>query len=158
MPGYSSFSLSKTKYADRYWNLTKNSGTFGSYTGVFDYGTTNLVGGAVVSNLRAGVYDGSNWTYPSSSGSGTAVTATSIAALGNTSTTVALAECISPIAYNVTGGGAYCSGRHRSCSWLWIILKVVSIYQLQIGGVDTLSLVAGTGSAISFGNQTSIGT
>ena len=62
-----------------------------------------------------------------------------------------------PTAYTVTGGGAYCSGG----SGVLIGLsgsKTGIRYQLKKGGTDTGSPVKGTGSAISFGLQTTAGT
>jgi hypothetical protein len=62
-----------------------------------------------------------------------------------------------PAAYNVTGTGAYCSGG----TGLAVGLSSSQIgvnYQLQANGVNSGSPVPGTGSAISFGNQTSAGT
>lgn len=62
-----------------------------------------------------------------------------------------------PIAYSVTGGGSYCSGS----SGIAVGLSSSEIginYQLQINSVNTGSPVAGTGSAINFGNQTTSGT
>lgn len=66
-------------------------------------------------------------------------------------------NCVEPIAYNVTGGGSYCSGGTGVAVGLSNSQVGVS-YQLQIDNVDSGSPVAGTGSAISFGNQTSVGT
>ncbi|MEO8416707.1 MAG: SprB repeat-containing protein [Ginsengibacter sp.] len=65
--------------------------------------------------------------------------------------------CQTPTAYTVTGGGSYCSGG---------TVPVVGgsnsetgvNYQLKINGVNTGSPIAGTGSAISFGNQATSGT
>ena len=62
-----------------------------------------------------------------------------------------------PTAFNVTGGGAYCSGGAGVAVGLSGSQSGVN-YQLKIGGVNTGSPVAGTGSAISFGNQTAAGT
>jgi len=65
--------------------------------------------------------------------------------------------CAMPTEYNVTGGGAYCSGG----SGIGISLDGSEVgveYQLFIGTLAVGSSVAGTGSAISFGNQTSAGT
>ncbi|WP_445454032.1 T9SS sorting signal type C domain-containing protein [Flavobacterium sp. 25HG05S-40] len=65
--------------------------------------------------------------------------------------------CTQPTAYAVTGGGAYCSG--GSGVVVGLANSQLNItYQLKIGGVDTGSPVAGTGSAISFGPQTAVGT
>ena len=61
-----------------------------------------------------------------------------------------------PAAYSVTGGGSYCSGGSGVVVGLGNSDAVIN-YQLQLGGVNTGSPVAGTGSAISFGNQTLAG-
>jgi|GEM_PF-2417721 len=65
--------------------------------------------------------------------------------------------CVEPVAYAVTGGGAYCSGGTGSAVGLADSDIGVS-YQLKLNGTDTGSPVAGTGSAISFGDQTGVGT
>lgn len=62
-----------------------------------------------------------------------------------------------PTQYNVTGGGAYCATGSGVAVGLSNSDAGIN-YQLQIGGVNTGSPVAGTGSAISFGNQTAAGT
>ncbi len=63
----------------------------------------------------------------------------------------------SPDLYVVTGGGSYCAGGAGVPVGLSGSQLGVS-YQLQIGGVNTGLPVAGTGAAISFGNQTAAGT
>ena len=66
-------------------------------------------------------------------------------------------SCTTPIAYNLTGGGAYCSGGAG------VVVGVANSetgvnYQLKIGGVNTGGTVAGnTGNAISFPSQTAAG-
>lgn len=62
-----------------------------------------------------------------------------------------------PTQFNVTGGGNYCSGGTGVVVGLSGSVTGVS-YQLQLNSVNTGSAVAGTGSAISFGNQTGAGT
>jgi len=62
-----------------------------------------------------------------------------------------------PTAYAVTGGGSYCSGGTGVLVGLANSTSGIN-YQLQLGGVNTGSAVAGTGSAISFGLQTAAGT
>ncbi|WP_281238022.1 gliding motility-associated C-terminal domain-containing protein [Flavobacterium praedii] len=64
---------------------------------------------------------------------------------------------ILPIAHAVTGGGAYCSGGTGVVVGLANSQLGVN-YQLQLGGVNNGVAVAGTGSAISFGNKTAAGT
>ncbi len=61
-----------------------------------------------------------------------------------------------PVAYTVTGGGAYCSG----ASGLHIGLSnsdTTISYQLYRGGVAVGSAVTGTGTALDFGLQTAAG-
>ncbi len=63
-----------------------------------------------------------------------------------------------PIAYTVTGGGAYCSGSGGVAVGL-SNSQTGTRYQLTLGGSPVGSPVNGsTGNAISFGNQTAAGT
>ena len=62
-----------------------------------------------------------------------------------------------PTTYNVTGGGAYCSGGVGSAVGL-SNSEVGVNYQLVLNGTNVGSPVSGTGSAISFGLQTAAGT
>ncbi len=62
-----------------------------------------------------------------------------------------------PTAFTVTGGGGYCTGGSGVAVGLSGSQSGVN-YQLLRGGTPTGSPVAGTGSAISFGNQTTAGT
>ena len=62
-----------------------------------------------------------------------------------------------PDLFTVTGGGSYCAGGAGVPVGLSGSQLGVS-YQLQIAGVNTGLPVAGTGAAISFGNQTAAGT
>lgn len=62
-----------------------------------------------------------------------------------------------PTIYNVTGGGNYCPGG----SGVVVGVNGSSLgvnYQLYLGGVITGTPIAGTGSALSFGLQTGVGT
>jgi surface protein len=68
-----------------------------------------------------------------------------------------LCSCTTPTAYNVTGGGSYCSGGAGIAVGLSNSESGIT-YQLRLGGVNNSSAVAGTGSAISFGFQTVAGT
>ena len=67
------------------------------------------------------------------------------------------AQCSTPIIYNVTGGGAYCSGGSGVAVGLDNSEADVS-YQLTEGANEVGDPVAGTGDAINFGNQTTAGT
>jgi len=62
-----------------------------------------------------------------------------------------------PTSYNITGGGPYCAGGGGSAVGLTSSQIGVN-YQLKKDGSNVGSVVAGTGSAISFGNQTGAGT
>jgi len=62
-----------------------------------------------------------------------------------------------PAIFNVTGGGEYCSGGAGVAVGLSGSESGVN-YQLKVDGVNAGTTVAGTGSAISFGNQTLDGT
>ena len=59
--------------------------------------------------------------------------------------------------YSVTGGGAYCNGGTGVAVGLANSDNGVN-YQLTLNGTNLGTPVSGTGSAISFGNKTSIGT
>ena len=62
-----------------------------------------------------------------------------------------------PTVYNVTGGGAYCTGGTGVVVGLASSQTGVN-YQLLRDGTAIGSPLAGTGSALSFGNQTAVGT
>lgn len=62
-----------------------------------------------------------------------------------------------PVAYNVTGGGNYCAGGTGVAIGL-SNSAVGTTYQLYYGNTATGSAIAGVGTAISFGNMTSVGT
>jgi hypothetical protein len=62
-----------------------------------------------------------------------------------------------PTAYQVNGGGSYCSGGSGVAIGLNNSSSAVN-YQLMFGPTAIGTPVAGTGSAISFGNQTGAGT
>lgn len=64
--------------------------------------------------------------------------------------------CLQPAAFAVTGGGTICTG---SGTAVGLANSQAGInYQLKLDGTNTGSPVAGTGAAISFGNQTLAGT
>lgn len=62
-----------------------------------------------------------------------------------------------PTAYSVNGGGSYCSGGSGVAVGLSASQVGVN-YQLRRSNVNMGSVVAGTGNALSFGNQTAAGT
>lgn len=65
--------------------------------------------------------------------------------------------CIQPNVFNVTGGATVCSAGPGTAIGLSGSQSIMT-YQLKIGGVDSGSPVAGTGSALNFGNFTTGGT
>ncbi|MBL0102493.1 MAG: HYR domain-containing protein [Bacteroidetes bacterium] len=74
----------------------------------------------------------------------------------NTNTSV-LTVNTAPGAFSVTGGGAFCSGGTGIAIGLSGSASGIN-YQLKNGASNVGSAVAGTGSALAFGNQTSAGT
>ncbi|HOW30910.1 MAG TPA: choice-of-anchor L domain-containing protein, partial [Bacteroidales bacterium] len=62
-----------------------------------------------------------------------------------------------PLTFNITGGGTICSSSTGTPVGLSGSQTGV-LYQLKLNGNNTGSPVSGTGSAISFGNQTAAGT
>ncbi|HMG83201.1 MAG TPA: gliding motility-associated C-terminal domain-containing protein [Ferruginibacter sp.] len=154
MPGIATYALSQVNYANWFWYIKQLTGSYGSYNADLNYGTASLQGSATVSSLETGVYDGTNWTYPPSSGSGTTVTATGITPLNGALENIGLANsaCTPPTVYNVTGTGSYCSGAGLPVG---LDNSQTGVnYQLQTAGpVNVGTPVAGTGSPVSFGNQ-----
>ena len=65
--------------------------------------------------------------------------------------------CTNPTVFNVTGGGSYCSGGVGLPIGLSNSESGVT-YQLYLGAATVGAPISGTGSAISFGNQTAAGT
>ena len=65
--------------------------------------------------------------------------------------------CIPPLAFNITGGGAYCLGGAGLPIGLSNSETGVNYY-LFLNGDSTGQMLAGNGSALSFGNQTLAGT
>ena len=146
--------LNTTVAVNRYWNLNNvNTLAFTTYNGTFNFVSGDIIGSASTSGLKAGVYN-SGWTYPTM---GTLNATNSTVTTFNNLGSVILATCLAPTLYSVTGGGAYCSGTGGAAVGLSNSETGVN-YQLQVGGVNTGSPVAGTGSAISFPNQTAAGT
>lgn len=145
--------LNASKSVNRVWTISQTGLTLSNYDATFGFDAGDLDGGANYNNFIVGRYS-SGWSYPTvGTKTATSTQATGLSAYG----TFAIAECKTPDAYNVTGGGSYCAGGSGlsvgldgSDSWV--------SYQLQLGGSDVGSPVTGTGSAISFGTQTSAGT
>lgn len=71
--------------------------------------------------------------------------------------TITGTACTSPTAFNVTGGGTYCSGGSGVSIGLDGSVSGVNYQLVRGGNTNVGSPVAGTGSSISFGNQTVAG-
>ena len=129
------------------------SGTTTILTGNTDIGTSyqwKLNGSNITSATQS--------TYTvSSAGTYTVIITNSLTGCQNTSNLVAVSLNLLPTAYTVTGGGCYCLGDTGVTVGLANSQSGVN-YQLQLNGSDTVSQVAGTGEALSFGNQTGAGT
>jgi hypothetical protein len=115
-------------------------------------------GAATVGSPVAGT--GSAITFGSQTGAGTytvLATNTSTSCTGPMSGSAAITINPLPTAYTVTGGGQYCAGGAGVGVGLSFSATGIN-YQLYNGATAIGSPVAGTGSAISFGNQTLAGT
>jgi hypothetical protein len=151
-PQIASSGLDNTKSVNRYWSISQTGLTLTNYSPTFNFVTGDVDGGVNTNNLLVGRHN-AGWTYPTvGTRTATSTQATGVTAYGD----FALAECKTPAAFAVTGGGSYCSGGAGISVGLAGSEAFVS-YQLQINGVDTLAPVIGTGAAINFGNMTSAG-
>ena len=125
----------------------------GSQTGV-NYQL--MLGASTVGGPLAGTNGQLDFGYHTVNGTYTVVATNAITTCtSNMTGSATITGGPNPAVFNVTGGGSYCgvvgvpvglSGSQTGVN-----------YQLKIGGVNTGSPVAGTGSAISFGNQTTNG-
>ena len=74
----------------------------------------------------------------------------------NMTGSVVIGSAVLPTVFTVTGGGSYCAGAGVP---IGLSNSQVGVnYQLKRNGLDAGSPVPGTGAAISFGNQTDLGT
>jgi hypothetical protein len=151
-PQISTSGIDASKSVNRYYTITNTGVTLTSYSPTFTFVAGDLDASVNTSSLLVGRYN-SGWTYPAmGTRTSTTTEATALTAFGD----FAIAECKSPAAFTITGGGNYCSGGAGIAVGLdgseaWVN------YQLQRDGVDVGSPLAGTGSALSFGNQTAGG-
>jgi hypothetical protein len=151
-PQIASSGIDGSKSVNRYYTLTNTGATLTSFDATFTFVSGDVDSGANTANFLVGNY-ASGWTYPTvGTRTSTTTQATGISTFGE----FAIAECKAPTAFNVTGGGSYCSGSGGLAVGLDGSEAGIG-YQLKLDGVDIGSNVVGTGSAISFGNQTSGG-
>jgi hypothetical protein len=117
------------------------------------------IGGVNAGAAVAGTGGAISFGNQTSSGTYTVVATTTASPACTLPMTGSVVVTINPLPtlFTVTGGGAYCSGGTGVAVGLSGSQSGVN-YQLQIGGVNAGAAVAGTGGAISFGNQTSSGT
>ncbi|WP_188771616.1 Ig-like domain-containing protein, partial [Emticicia aquatilis] len=136
--------------------------------GAFEYSNGHFVGivndlNGVLTPLSYVIYsnDGISWTPIAIDGftniGGATVSGSTFRFLGTGDGKITVSYCTPPTAYNVTGGGAYCSGSSGVVLGLSNSESGVT-YQLKNGTSNSGSPVPGTGAAISFGNQTATGT
>ncbi len=145
-PGSVNFTISGYTGTIKHWQYRYKNGS-GSYTGWSIFESTDNVtsvnynlqewsGGVRTYQIRARVQNGvCSSAYPKKT-----VTVDPL-----------------PPVYAVTGGGSYCDGSSGIAVGLSGSQTGFS-YQLQKDGVDLGSPISGTGTAISFGDQTSTGT
>ena len=114
-------------------------------------------GGTWVSNNTAAATVSGN-TVTGATAGGTATFTFTTSTSPNCANTTASSVTVTPLptVYSVTGGGTYCLG---SGSAVGLSGSQTGVnYQLYVGGVAIGSPVAGTGAAIPFGNQSTVGT
>jgi hypothetical protein len=152
-PQIASSGLNGSKSVNRFYTLTNSGVTLTGYDATFTFVAGDLDASVNTANMLVGRYN-SSWSYPAvGTRTSTTTQATGLSAFGD----FALGECKNPTVFNVTGGGSYCA----DISGIAVNLDGSELgvsYQLQRNGTDIGSSVTGTGSAISFGNQTLAGT
>ena len=129
-----------------------------SGTGATSYTWTNnntAIGLAASGTGNIGAFTATNSTTSAITATITVTPKAGAANCAGTPTTFTITVNPKPVVYAVTGGGTSCDGSGVAVGLSNSELGVN--YQLKRGGVNTGSPVAGTGSAISFGNQTTTG-
>ncbi|MBX2905734.1 MAG: fibronectin type III domain-containing protein [Taibaiella sp.] len=115
-------------------------------------------GGSAVGSPMAGTGYSLDFGYQTAAGTYTVLATNSSTACPNAmSGSATVTVNTAPSVYNVTGGGNYCSGTGGLPVGLDNSASGIN-YQLFRGSTPIGSPVAGTGSSISFGNQTTAGT
>jgi hypothetical protein len=152
-PQIASSGLDNSKSVNRFYTLSNSGVTLTNYDATFTFASGDLDVSVNTANLLVGRYS-SSWSYPAvGTLTSTSTQATALTAFGD----FALAECRTPVVSTLTGGGSYCA----SASGVDISLDGSELgvsYQLQRNGSAIGSSVSGTGSSLSFGNQTLAGT
>jgi len=145
--------IDSTLSVNRYYTISNNATVFSNYSATLNFVSGDRDAGLTTATMLAGIYT-SSWSYPTVDNP----TTTSIRVTGVTTTgDFIIGNCKTPATFNVTGGGQYCSGSGGVAVGMDGSEAGVT-YQLKRDGVNDGSPVPGTGSAISFGNQTDAGT
>ena len=112
----------------------------------------------VIADVASGATAGYTFTASIASAGDVTTTGTESGTATGNQQTITSAACTSPTtSFAVAGGGSYCAGGAGVAVGLSGSQNGVT-YQLYKDSVGTGQIVAGTGSAISFGNQTATGT
>ncbi|MEI6435791.1 MAG: T9SS type A sorting domain-containing protein [Bacteroidota bacterium] len=156
-PNVATSGLNAAKCVNRFWTITSSGLSFASYDATFTFVPADLLGGANPDNFIVKKWDPSTWSSTTiSDRTSTTTKITGVASFSDFQ--IGEFPCDSPLPFTVTGGGAYCSGGTGLPVGIAGSETGVN-YQLYIGATTPVGLpVAGTGSAISFGNQLAGGT
>ncbi|MDD4969583.1 MAG: T9SS type A sorting domain-containing protein [Paludibacter sp.] len=156
-PNIGSSTIPAALSVNRYWTLVNTGVTFGTYAATFNFVSGDLDSGIDYNSFYVGRYTPSTWTYPAvgtKASTSTQITGLTQTLFGDFQLGQA---CVNPTLFSLTGGGIYCSGGIGMPVGLSSSENGVT-YQLYLAGNPVGSAVSGTGSSISFGNQTTAGT
>jgi hypothetical protein len=138
--------------------------TGGTAPNVYLSGSTGLttyqlyLGGSPVGSPVSGSGGGVSFGAQAAAGTYTVVATSTLSGCTNNMTSSATVTIVAlPTVYAMTGGGSYCTGGTGVAVGLAASASGVN-YQLYRGATAIGSAVAGTGSALSFGLQTTAGT
>ncbi len=151
-PNASTSGINTAKCVNRYYTLMNSSIAFTNCDATFTFSAGDLLGGADPNNFIVKKWDPSTWS--STTVDVRTATTTKVTGIGSFSDfMIGEAACVPPAVFNVTGGGAYCSGGTGMPVGLNGSETGV-LYQLYIGDTTPVgSPQPGTGGSISFGSQ-----
>ena len=155
-PNAISSGINTSKCVNRYWTLANNGISFATCDATFTFVPGDILGGANTADFIMMKWDPSTWN--STTISTRTSSTTKITGIASFSDFIdGEASCVTPVAFNVTGGGTYCSGGTGMAVGL-DNSEIGVDYQLFIGGTTPVGLpVGGTGSGITFGDQAAAG-
>jgi cytoskeletal protein CcmA (bactofilin family) len=152
-PNIAGSGINSTLSVNRYWTITPTMLSAASISPTFNFVAGDVDGGANTANFIIQRREIGIWNAVSvGTRTATSTQGVSVGGYGD----FAIGECREPNSYSVTGGGSYCSGGAGVTVGL-SGSDAFATYQLRLDGVNTGSPVNGTGSAITFGNQTPAG-